>query len=106
MKRTKLVPVGPFARETLILRRRGQHWAKKEFAELQNGARLHGRPKSDALPSALPAVVGEHSAFARMRGRRGNSRALPVQPSMQQKKQVGGKLWGEPAGGDASDWCP
>jgi hypothetical protein len=69
----------------------------EEFAELQNGVRLDGRPRSDALPSALLAVVGEHSAFARMRGRRGNPRALPAPPSVQQKKQVGGKLWGEHA---------
>jgi hypothetical protein len=70
----------------------------EEFAELQNGARLHGRPKSDALPSPLVAVVGEDRAFARMRGRCGNPQALPVPRSVQQKKQVGGKVWGEHAG--------
>jgi hypothetical protein len=74
------------------------HTLCEEFAELQNGARLHGRPKSDALPSPLVAVVREDSAFARMRGRRGNPRALPVPRSVQQKKQVGGKVWGEHAG--------
>ena len=64
---------------------------RTQFAELQDGARLHGRPKSDALPSPLVALVGEDSAFARMSGRRGNPRALPVPRSVQQKKQVGGK---------------
>jgi hypothetical protein len=32
MKRTKPVPVGPFARETLILRRRGAHWANSSLS--------------------------------------------------------------------------
>ena len=103
----------------------------RKFAELQNGERVPGRPKSDAglrtvaLPSVLVAVVREHLAefppsdpedliFKRAEGaatRRNNfhrsarwaAQGLRVPRSAPHRRHVGGLVGGEHTGADASD---